>query len=183
MKIQLFFGIAGALLLSNHAAHAQFGVQNPGQNRGGANGNNRGGGVFQLPQGVERLVALDAYNTLIAQTRDDDGTVHYSLIPVRHIYAGGIAALFGGTTIPTAQFVSPGGFGNGGGGGGRGIGTTRLGGGNTLGGIGVGNNNFGNGNGLFQTPNGNFGLNQTNIIGPNGTQTPLPNAPVFGPAF
>lgn len=183
MKIQLLLGIMGALALSAGSARAQFGVNTAGGNRGGATGANRAGGIFALPQGVQRLVSLDAYNTLLAQTQDDDGTVHYQLIPVRHIYSGGIAALFGGTSIPTAVFVSPGAGGNSSGGGGNrgGFGTTSIGGGNSLGG--VGGNGFGGGNGLFQSPGGAFGLSQTTITGPGGAQIPLINEPTFAPAF
>lgn len=183
MKIQLSLGLAGALFLSAGTAHAQFGVNTNNANRGGANGANRTGGIFSLPQGVQRLVSLDAYNTLLAQTQDDDGTLHYQLIPVRHLYSGGIAALFGGVSIPTAQFVSPGAGGgsNGGNGNRGGFGTTTIGGGNNL--SGVGGNGFGGGNGLFQTPGGALGLNQTTTTGPGGAQIPVANEPIFAPAF
>jgi len=183
MKIQLRLGLTGALFLSAGTAHAQFGVNNNVGNRGGANGANRTGAIFSLPKGVQRLVSLDAYNTLLAQTQDDDGTIHYQLIPVRHIYAGGIAALFGGVSIPTALFVSPSTSGNGLGGGGNrgGFGTTTIGGGNSL--SGVGGNGFGGGNGLFQTPGGALGLNQTTITGPGGAQIPVINEPIVTPGF
>jgi len=183
MKIQLLLGLTGALALSAGTAHAQLGANNNAGNRGGANGVNRTGGIFSLPQGVQRLVSLDAYNTLLAQTQDDDGTVHYQLIPVRHIYSGGIAALFGGVSIPTAVFVSPGAGGSNSGGGGNrgGFGTTTIGGGNSLGGLGAGN--LGGGNGLFQNPGGAFGLSQTTITGPGGVQIPVANQPIFAPGF
>ena len=183
MKIQLLLGVTGVLAWSAGTAHAQFGVNNNNGNRGGANGTNRTGAIFALPQGVQRLVSLDAYNTLLAQTQDDDGTIHYQLIPVRHIYAGGIAALFGGVSIPTLQFVSPGAGGGGFGGNGNrgGFGTTTIGGGNSLSGVGTGN--LGSGNGFFQTPGGAIGLNQTTITGPGGAQIPLINEPTIAPAF
>jgi hypothetical protein len=69
-------------------------------------------GVIPLPRGVDRIVALDHSNQLLAQGREDD-TVRTQVIQVKHVYAGGIARLFGGTVIPTAPFVSPG-FSNGG---------------------------------------------------------------------
>lgn len=74
------------------------------------------GAVFPLPDGVQQLTAVDPQNVLIAQTQDvDTGQKGYHLITVRHLYAGGIARLFGGTVIGTQMFVSPaqsgGGFG------------------------------------------------------------------------
>jgi len=67
------------------------------------------GGVLPLPDGVDRLVGLDAQNTAVAQMRPEVGQdVHYHVILVKHVYVGGIVALFGGTIVPTAPFVSPG---------------------------------------------------------------------------
>ena len=67
------------------------------------------GGVLPLPDGVERLVGLDAQNVVVAQMRPEAGEARqYRLIQVKHVYAGGIVALFGGTVIPTGPFVSPG---------------------------------------------------------------------------
>ena len=67
------------------------------------------GGVFPLPDGVERLVGLDAQNVAVAQMRPEVGQDRqYRLIRPKHVYVGGIVALFGGTIVPTTPFVSPG---------------------------------------------------------------------------
>ncbi|HEX9996792.1 MAG TPA: hypothetical protein VGB45_06590 [Abditibacterium sp.] len=90
-------------------------------------GNNRaqgaGGGALPLPEGVRRVVSIDAYNVLLAEY-ERDGQRGMSPIIVRHIYSGGVARLFGGTSIPTEQFISPGATGGAGGaqGGRQGIG-------------------------------------------------------------
>jgi hypothetical protein len=152
MKITVQLAVVGALLVGASAAHAQIGSNRAGQ---------RGGATLPLPQGVQQVVSLDAYNTIIAQTQDDDGNRHYTLIPIMHVYSGGIAALFGGVSIPTEVFVSPAGGrsgngNNGGFGGGNGFaggnGNNGFGGNGNNGFGGGGNNGFGGGNG--QNPGG-----------------------------
>jgi len=69
------------------------------------------------------------------------------LIIVRHIYAGGIALLFGGTVLPTQPFVSPDSGTSSGGGGNNRSGNNRGGGGNNRGG-GIGLQGIGGGGGL-----------------------------------
>lgn len=229
MKLQLALG---AILLScATSAFAQVG--NGFGNGNNFNGNNRGGqnrnATLPLPDGVDKVVSIDAYNTLIAQSKDDDGNRTYSTIPVQHIYSGGIAALFGGASIPTQQFVSPAqnnngqGRGNFGGSsfGGNSFGGNGFNSGNSFNqgstGFGQGFNNGNsfnqgfnqgsNGNGfnqgfnngvsgyngigfnqgfngvgngqIFQTPNGNIGVNQTSVASVNGRQVPLANGPFF----
>lgn len=131
------------------AGHAQ----NPARRPAG-----QGGGVLTLPQGVKRVVSIDAYNMLLVEV-DRDGKPAYTTMPIKHVYSGGIASLFGGTTIPTAQFVSPAAAGGNGAGGtaqragrGQGFGVTGTGFGNNTGGFGGGGNAGGVG-GLF----GGFG--------------------------
>ena len=101
------------------------------------------GGVFTLPNGVEKLSAVDAQNTIVAQMRPDASEPRqYRLIQIKHVYAGGIAMLFNGSgVIPTGPFVSPG-FAQGGQNGGN------QGGGNQNVNVGIGGGNQG-GNGFF----------------------------------
>lgn len=101
------FLLIGAALLT-------FGAGAQAQNRGNRNNNrgnnNRGaqnGATFPLPEGVESVVSIDAYNILVAQT-NRNGQRDFSPIIVRHIYSGGLAKLFGGSSVPTEQFVTPG---------------------------------------------------------------------------
>lgn len=69
---------------------------------------NRNDGLLPLPPGIARLIAVDAQNILLAETADENGgSRQFFALPVRHVYAGGIARLFGGTVVPTAPFVSP----------------------------------------------------------------------------
>ena len=123
MKKSLFL-VGASLLALNISTEAQNrgnrnnnGGNNNGANRNNGGGNN-GGATFPLPEGVESVVSIDAYNILMAQT-NRDGKRDLSPIIVRHIYSGGVARLFGGSTIPTEQFVSPGTFGGGNNGGGQ----------------------------------------------------------------
>ncbi len=102
-----------------------------------------GGGVLPLPKGVDRVVSIDAYNELLAEGTDDTGRRIYTPIIINHVYSGGIAALFGGISIPTEQFVSPG-----------------AGGGSNRGGGGFGVRGFGGGGNTFQTGGGNFNGSQ-----------------------
>jgi len=68
-----------------------------------------GSGVLRPPAGVTKIVSVDAHNVLIIETEDaPDAPKQYSLIIPRHIFSGGIAALFGGSSIPTEMMVSPG---------------------------------------------------------------------------
>ncbi len=165
MKTSLFL-IGAALLTINIGAQAQ----NRGNGRGNQgnqnNGGGQNGGTFPLPEGVEQLVSIDAYNILLAQT-DRDGKKDLSPIIVKHIYSGGIARLFGGTTVPTELFVSPGAFGggnNGGNGGGRGTGVGN-------GGLGGQNGGLGGGFGGVQTGGGGFTGGGFTGGGFNGGQT------------
>ena len=109
MKHLLFGALAGALLCT--PALAQFG-QGRGGNVGGANQNQfgaGGGAVFQLPPSVQNVVSIDALNTLIiASDGERPGETQYTPVLIKHVYSGGIARLFGGTAVPTAQFASPG---------------------------------------------------------------------------
>lgn len=113
--------LVGAALL---ALGTQAQAQNRANNRGGGNNanntnQNRGGnngGVLPLPEGLESVVSIDAFNILLAQI-NRDGRRDLSPIIVRHIYSGGVARLFGGSSVPTEQFVTPGTFGGGNGGG------------------------------------------------------------------
>ncbi len=174
--------MAGLVLLAGSAAHAQL-----GQGRGGANNGGGAGAALPLPQGVKRVISIDAYNTLLAETQDDSGRQDYTLIPILHVYSGGIAALFGGVSIPTALFVSPGaaaGFGGGSNGFSvSGFNGAQMGGANGFNGSGVNNGFVGAGNGAFQNPDGSFGTSQTSVVGPNGTTQPLANGPFNGPNF
>lgn len=131
-KFVLFSGVM-LLALSTSAFAQQRG--NGGFNGGGGNNRNNqnGGGVMPLPEGVKSVVSIDAYNMLLAEV-DRDGQQDLAPIIVRHVYSGGIAKLFGGSTVPTEQFVSPGLMG----------GNNR---GNQTGANGLNNNN-GNGNGF-----------------------------------
>ena len=199
MKIQL--ALAALVFCAAPSAFAQNrgNFNGQGQNRGGQNN-----GTLPLPKGVNRVVSIDAYNTVIAESQTDLGERVYTPIIIRHVYSGGIAALFGGTSIPTAQFVSPGamnsnnGGGNGGnrgnrvagsiggnngfnGGGNNGFNGNGFNGASGFNGTGFNNGFNGAGNGqIFQTPDGGVGFGQTSIVGPGGQQIPLANGPFFG---
>ena len=120
------------------------------QPRGNNNRAQGGGAALPLPEGVRRVVSIDAYNVLLAEF-ERDGKRGMSPLIVRHIYSGGIARLFGGTSIPTEQFISPGvlGGGNNGGQGGIGGGIGGFGAGGVGGGqggvTGIGGGGFGGG--------------------------------------
>ena len=98
-------------------------------------------GVFSLPPSVSNIVAIDAHNILLIETEEEDGP-RVTPFPVRHVYAGGIARLFGGSAFPTLPFVSPGAFG---GGNGAGVGVTTTNGGFNGAGNGIGNTRGGAG--------------------------------------
>ena len=158
MKPLLFGAIAGALLCTPALAQQQ-------------NGNNtnfgaQNGAVLQLPAGVQNVVSIDALNTIIiASDGEQPGQTRYTPTRIQHVYSGGIARLFGGFSVPTAQFVTPGAFNNGGNGNQNG-GVAAVGGQNN-------NNGFGgvqNSNGSFQT--GGFGGGfQTGALSGNGFDT------------
>ena len=159
------------------------------QNRGNFNQRGgQGGGVLPLPKGIDRVISIDAYNELLAEGTNNDGQRTYTPIIVRHVYSGGIAALFGGISIPTEQFISPGAGGRSGGGRG-GFGVTSVGGGgnnNFNGGgngfNGGGNNFNGNGNGFNVASNGNQGfggITGLNNFGVNGGLSSAGNGQIF----
>jgi hypothetical protein len=68
--------------------------------------NIRAAATLPLPEGVKRVVSIDAYNVLLAET-ERDGARGFAGIELRHGYSGGYARLFGGTIISTAEFISP----------------------------------------------------------------------------
>lgn len=171
MKTTLFL-LGAALLSLGTGAQAQFGGGGQGQvngnggnNRGGAQGRGgrNGGATFPLPEGVESVVSIDALNQLLVLSNRDGKRVLTPVI-VRHIYSGGIAQLFGGSSIPTEIFVSPGVLGggqNGGGGGGFGGGGRGGGQNGGFGGGGFGGGGFGGQTGGFG--GGGFGGVQTGV--------------------
>lgn len=122
IRILSRLALCAALASSASLAHAQqgygpqnYGPQNygpqdgPNTNNRGRNNGSRGGGVLPLPQGVSRVVGIDAQNLLLVEMEPEveGGPSEYRAIPVRHVYVGGIARVFGGTTISTEEFVSP----------------------------------------------------------------------------
>lgn len=65
-------------------------------------------GVLPLPEGVTSVVGLDAQNAVVVSAESDGKEpAHYELIFTKHVYAGGIARLFGGSVIPTSVLASP----------------------------------------------------------------------------
>ena len=139
--------LALALSLSFAAtAHAQQG-----------NGQRNSDGLLTLPPGISRLIAVDAQNTLLAESDGETSGEprQFFGITVRHVYAGGIARLFGGEVVPTAPFVSP--FFNQNNGGFNGNNQNNNGGNNNGN---FGNNNFGNNN--FNNFNGGNTFNNGN---------------------
>ncbi len=145
MKRLLLGAIAGALLCT--PALAQQTPGNAGNNFGAQNGN-QNGAVLELPPSVQSVVSIDAFNMIIiASDGELPGQTRYTPAIIKHVYSGGIARLFGGFSVPTAQFVSPGNLN-----------------GNGLGNNGQGNN--GNQNGGFGgNQNGGFGGNQNGGFG------------------
>ncbi len=172
MKNLLLCAIAGALLCTPALAQPQRGN---GNNNFGA----QNGAVFQLPPRVKNVVSIDALNMIIiASDGEREGETRYTPSIIQHVYSGGIARLFGGTAVPTAQFATPGlmngvgnnGIGNNGGFGGQNNGGNTNGFGNNGGfnnGGGFGNNGGFNNGATFQNGvlNGNgFNTQNTNII-------------------
>ena len=108
MKPLLFGAIAGALLCTPALAQQQ--VQQAGNN---ANFGAQNGAILQLPPGVQNVVSIDAFNmVIIASDGEQPGQTRYTPTRIKHVYSGGIARLFGGFSVPTAQFVTPGAFDN-----------------------------------------------------------------------
>ena len=191
--------LCAALASTASLAHAQqgygpqgYGPQNePETNNRGRNNRNRGrsnggegGGVLPLPKGVARVIGIDAQNLLLVEMEPEveGGPSEYRAIPVRHVYVGGIARLFGGTAISTEEFVSPAyskgqGFGqnNGGPGNFARAGNAPQGFGQDL------NNGYNNGfpNGGY-LPNGGY---PNNGFDPNGFNNGVPLGAGFGGGF
>jgi len=65
------------------------------------------GGVLPLPEGVQSVTSYDPQNSLIVAYTGQDGRLHYEVIPLKHVYSGGIAMIFGGNVIPTQAVVTP----------------------------------------------------------------------------
>ena len=191
--------LCAALASTASLAHAQqgygpqgygpqgYGPQNEPETNRGRNNRNRGrnngdeGGVLPLPKGVARVIGIDAQNLLLVEMEPEveGGPSEYRAIPVRHVYVGGVARLFGGTTISTEEFVSPAyskgqGFGQNNNGPGN---FARA--GNAPQGFGQGLNNGYNGfnNGF---PNGGY---PNNGFDPNGFNNGVPLGTGFGGGF
>ena len=144
----------GALLCTPALAQQQRG--GGGTNFGAQNGN-QNGAVLELPEGVQDVVSIDALNiVIIASDGEQPGQTRYTPTRIQHVYSGGIARLFGGSSVPTAQFATPGAMnGNGNGGFGNNNAVAANGGGNQNGGFGGNQNGFGSGG--FQNNGGGFG--------------------------
>ena len=71
------------------------------------NPNQTNSGIFQLPPSVQNVVSIDAQNLLIIASQNNGQTAYTPLL-IQHVYSGGIARLFGGSVVPTAQFATPG---------------------------------------------------------------------------
>jgi hypothetical protein len=123
-------------------------------------------GIFSLPPSVNNVVALDAYNSLFVETEDEVNGIRVTEMPVRRIYAGGVARLFGGIVVPTLPYISPGTFAGGG------FGITNASGGGNNGNFGAGQG-IGNGGGV----GGNTGFGGGNTGGFNNA---LGNTNAFG---
>lgn len=67
------------------------------------------GGVVPLPRGINKVVSIDAHNTLLIEIADPEtpDKKEYRLVPVNHVYSGGIARVLGGDIVPTGVLVSP----------------------------------------------------------------------------
>ena len=158
MKTLLLSALAGALLCTPVLAQPLAQVaQGQGQNNG--NFGAGGGATFQLPPSVQNVVSIDALNiVIIASDGEQPGQTRYTPTRIQHVYSGGIARLFGGSSVPTAQFATPGAMnnnGNGNGGFGNNNAVAANGGNNQNGGFGGNQNGFGGGG--FQNNGGGFG--------------------------
>ena len=150
MKPLFLCAIVGALALPAFCQPRQ----NQNQNQNNAFGQN-GGAIFQLPPSVKDVVSVDAQNMVIIVS-EKDGETRYTPTIIKHVYSGGIARLFGGTIIPTAQFVTPGVMSNAQNGQGNGQNNGNQ---NNF-----GNNGFGNNNGQNNGTVG-FGILQSGVFG------------------
>ncbi|NCO33319.1 MAG: hypothetical protein AUJ92_12115 [Armatimonadetes bacterium CG2_30_59_28] len=68
---------------------------------------NQQSSALPLPDGVNSVTSYDPQNSIIAAYTGEDGRLHYEVIPLRHVYSGGIARIFGGAVIPTQSMVTP----------------------------------------------------------------------------
>lgn len=118
MNVKLFV-VLSTLALGAATASAQP-AQNQNNQQNANNGNNGNNALLQLPADVERVVAIDAYNTLIAETPNRQP--RYTYFRPRHISARGLARIFGGSVITTEQLLGLDSLGNGGGFGNNGFG-------------------------------------------------------------
>ncbi len=169
MKHLLIGAITGALLCAPALAQQQRGGQagNAGNNFGA-----QGGAVFQLPPSVQNVVSIDAFNMLIIASdgaRRDE--TQYTPTIIQHVYSGGIARLFGGASVPTAQFATPGQFGGGGLGNQNGNNNNGGFGGAQNGGFGGQNNGGAQNGGGFGGGFNNGATFQNGVLGGNGFNT------------
>jgi hypothetical protein len=63
-----------------------------------------GAGVLQPPADISQIISIDEHNSVLIESADPK---EYSLALPRYIYSGGVARIFGGTIIPTENFVIP----------------------------------------------------------------------------
>ena len=161
MKSLLFGALAGVLLCTPALA------QQRGENNGNAFGA-QGGATFQLPPSVQNVVSIDALNiVIIASDGEQPGQTRYTPTRIKHVYSGGIARLFGGFSVPTAQFASPGAMNDNGFGGNNNGGVAANGGNNQNGGFG-GDNQNGFGGGVQNNGNGFGGGFQNGALSGSG---------------
>lgn len=92
MKISLF--LVGAALAPTATTWAQPHADNRSASA-----------TLPLSEDIKRVVAIDAYNVILAEKRDP--AREFVLINVRHVYAGGLARLLGGAVVSTRELVSP----------------------------------------------------------------------------
>ncbi len=120
------------------------------------NTNNTQGGVFPLPNGVNRMIALEHNNSVLTESREDDGSKRYAAFQLKHISPRVMAYLFGATVISTEQLVMPPSMNSGFNNGGQNFG---AGGNNGFNNGGFTNNNNGSngGNGFMFPQNNTFG--------------------------
>ena len=153
------------VLAATCIGHAAF-----AQNSRATRSNNTQGGVLALPKNVDRMVALEHNNTVIAQTSEDDGSKSYRALRMQHISPRALAYIFGATVIPTEALVMPPAFNNGNNGGGQNF---AFPGNNGFNGNNGGNQGFNNGGNGFLFPQGN--TNFGNGLGNNFGNQPQRN--------
>ena len=179
MKNLLLCALAGALLCTPALAQPGRGGNNGNTNfgaQGGANGGANGGAVFQLPPSVQNVVSIDALNMIvIASEGAREGETQYTPTIIQHVYSGGIARLFGGAVVPTAQFATPGLMNGGGQGGNNNGGFGANGVQNGFNGAGGINNGGGFGGGGFGGGGFGGGGFQNGALGGNGFNTQAAN--------